>query len=333
SVAEVSVETAANGTGQVVQAQDILAGDPLTVYAIARDVGGNFIENIALADESDWSLIDVTGDIIQGAISPAANLRSATFASQQTGTAKIQAFYSGVTVTLSQEITVLPRSVDAMVINTQPPATAKAGETFSNAVVVHLQDQFGNLVTTNSTTQATIDIGSGNGTLSGTLTKTASNGVITFDDLSADIANAITLEITSSGLNTLSTNSISIDHNEAVDLNYLQQPTNTAQNTTITPPVGLQLLDAYGNAVDSVATVTISAEGYWKNSSTLSGDTDASGSILFDNLNSLNNATIGTVNFDASFTWINSPVTSNNFEIISSGDLAKFVIETQTEEA
>lgn len=331
SPAEVLVETQPDGSGQIVQQQDILAGNQITVYSVARDVGGNFVENIALSNESDWSLIDITGSVTQAGISAATDLRSAVFSSQQTGAAKIQAFLADVTVTPSQEITVLPREADQMTIQTQPPSSATAGEAFSNAIVVHLEDQFGNLVTTNSSTQATIGIGSGEGSLSGTLTQTASNGVITFSGLSADIANNITLEITSSGLNTITTNSISVDHNQAVDLNYVQQPTNTAQNGTIEPAVELQLIDDFGNTVDSVVTVSISNESYWKNSSTLSADTDASGVVTFANLNLSNNATIGTASFDASFTGINAPVTSANFEIISSDDLANFVIQNLSE--
>lgn len=330
AISEVSVETAADGTGEVVQAQDIQAGNSLIVYSIARDVGGNFIENIALANEADWSLIDITGNITQAGITAAGNLRSATFSSQQTGAAKIEAFFAGVTITPSQEITVLPRSVDQLAFETQPPANAVAGETFTNSIVVKLLDQFGNLVTTNNTTEATVSINSGDGNLSGNLTQQANAGVIIFDDLSLDSANDVTLDISSSVLNSLTTNTISVDHNTVTDLLFNQQPTNTAQNNTIEPAVELQLIDDFGNYVDSVVTVDISAETYFKNSSTLTADSDANGVVVFDNLNILNNTPVGIVNFEASFTGI-TPVTSNDFEIISAGDLAKFVIESTSE--
>ncbi|MBD3615491.1 MAG: T9SS type A sorting domain-containing protein [Gracilimonas sp.] len=333
SIAEVSVETQADGNGVIVPAQDILAGNSLTVYAIARDIGGNFIENIALASETDWKLIDVTGTITQGAVIPADDLKSAVFSSQQTGTAKIEAFYADVTVTPSQDITVLPRSPAEMVFSTQPPSTATAGEPFSNSTIVHLLDQFGNLVTTDDTTKATISISSGNGTLSGTLSKQAVNGVITFDDLSTDIANSINLSVASLGFSAITTNTITVDHNTATDLTYLVQPTNTAQNSTIDPPVEIQLLDNYGNYVDSVVTVTISNESYFKNTSTLTSDTDANGVAVFGNLiiDGPGQAPVGVVNFTAGFTGINSPVVSDDFEIISGDDLAKFVIETTGE--
>lgn len=332
AITQVRVETAADGSGQVVQAQDILAGNSLTVFSIGRDTGGNFVENKALADEADWSLIDVTGGIEQASLTPASNLRSASFASQQTGTAKIEAVFSGAASTPSQDITVLPRPADEIIINTQPPSTAIAGEEYSNPTVVHLLDQFGNIVTTDNSTMASISINSGEGTLSGTLTQQASNGSISFPGLSSDIANTIDLRIESDGLSSITTNSILIEPNDPVDLLYLQQPTNTAQNGTISPPVEVRLLDNFGNHVlEDGINVSISEEDYFKNSSTFLVQTNADGIALFDNLEIRNNSDTGEVNFDASFPDITSPVTSNSFFIISAGDLAKFVIESPSE--
>ena len=77
SISQVLVETAPDGSGNVVSEQNLRAGDDLTVYAVARDLGGNFIENIALDDEGDWSLIERTGDIPASAITSASNRQSA----------------------------------------------------------------------------------------------------------------------------------------------------------------------------------------------------------------------------------------------------------------
>src|SRR5438034_778124 len=43
----VRVETAADGSGTVVPAQNLTAGNALTVYAITRDASGNFVANVA----------------------------------------------------------------------------------------------------------------------------------------------------------------------------------------------------------------------------------------------------------------------------------------------
>ncbi|MDZ7807174.1 MAG: hypothetical protein U5K71_08655 [Gracilimonas sp.] len=262
--------------------QDILAGNTLTVYAIGRDIGGNFVENVALENTNDWSLINVTGGIPASALEPAPDLKSAVFSSQLTGTANIQASLPGIISVPSETITVLPRNADEIVINTQPPANAIAGEVFSNDVIVHVLDIFGNLVTTDNSTQATISINSGNGTLSGTLTRTAVNGVITFDDLSADIANIIDLSITSTGLNSLTTTSIEVDNNVPAGIIYLEQPVNTAQGQTINPPVEVQLVDAFGNYADTQGIdLNVTASVALDAGSTLNATTDADRSGCF----------------------------------------------------
>ncbi|MDR8390850.1 T9SS type A sorting domain-containing protein [Aliifodinibius sp. S!AR15-10] len=325
AISQVRVETASDGSGQVVPSQDIFAGESITVYSIARDVGDNFIENIALDSEGDWSVINSTGDVQQTASS--ADLKSATFSSQQTGTAEIQASYSGTTSTPSGTITVLPRSADEMIINTQPSGSATAGSAFATQPVIFLQDQFGNKVTTDNSTQVTASINSGDGSLSGTLTQTASGGEITFTDLYATIADTITLRFESSGMTSKISNQVIVDPTAASDLSFAQQPTNTAQGGTITPAVTLQLLDEYGNKVQtSGTTVTIDNEPFLDGSSTLSGTTDADGIATFGNLNLTASATLGEAQLTSQFSGISSPVLSNTFLIISADALARYEI-------
>ena len=71
-----------------------------------------------------------------------------------------------------------------LVIGQQPSAVV-AGQTISPAVTVYVEDQFNNIVPT-STLPITVALGNnpGGGTLSGTTTQTAQNGIATFPDLS-----------------------------------------------------------------------------------------------------------------------------------------------------
>lgn len=327
AISQVRVETAADGSGEIVPNQSLLAGESITVYSIGRDVGDNFVQNVALDNEGDWSIINPTGTLTQTAITPAGDLKSAIFSSQQTGTGQIQAVKSGLTAVPSQTITVLPRATDQMVINTQPASSATAGNAFSTQPVIFLQDQFGNKVTTDDTTQVTASINSGDGSLSGTLTQTASNGEITFSDLNSTTADTITLKFESAGLSSLTSSQIIIGPAAASDLTYTQQPSNTAQNATITPPVKVQLLDEFGNMVKtSGTTVSINDESFFKNSSTLTADTDADGIATFNDLNILNNATTGSVQITSQFSGISSPVASNSFLIIAADQLAQYRI-------
>lgn len=285
AISQVIVENAANGSGAQVSAQDILAGNSITVYSIARDQAGNFISNIALNDEADWSLLDITGGITQANLTPASNRRSATFSSQLTGTAKIQAFFSGVTTVPSQDITVIPRPAQSMAIHTQPSATAIAGEAFPTQPVLRLFDLFGNLVTTDNTTQATASIKSGEGTLSGTTDITASNGVITFSNLSSEIANDITLEFTGIDLNSLESDIITITPADVSQIIFTSVPTSGNQGVNLSPVV-VQLLDQFDNFVpeSGVQVNTSIGSGGGQLQGTRQLNTNAEGQAIFDEI-------------------------------------------------
>ncbi len=104
AASQVRVETAANGSGTVVPAQDLASGSPLTVYAITRDAAGNFIENVA-ADL--WALIDKTGGVADGDLVPGGDSKSATMTGALAGTAKIEATEGALAKTASGLITVV----------------------------------------------------------------------------------------------------------------------------------------------------------------------------------------------------------------------------------
>lgn len=327
SIAEIRVETAADGSGTVVSEQDLLAGNSITVYSIARDIGENFINNVSLNDEADWNLIEMTGGITQPDLTPQAGLNSAVFSSQSTGSAKIEAVYQDATPVPGETITVVPRTARDLQIRTQPSAVATAGETFPTQPVIELLDQFGNLVTSNSSTQVTVSINSGDGDLTGTLTQTANQGLVTFTDLLSETADNITLQFANPDFDPVVSNEITIQANTPVDLAFLQQPTNTSQNGTIDPPVEVQLLDIYGNAVpQSGIEVTVNAEDYFANNAVLTATTDTDGIATFGSLRIKNTATVGEADLTVSFPGINAPVTSNTFQIISSSELNKFAI-------
>jgi hypothetical protein len=85
------VETAADGSGNVVAAQNVTAGNSVTVYSIARDASGNFIANVA----ATWSLASVTGGVVGGDLVAAVDTKSATFTGHAVGSAKMHALVAG----------------------------------------------------------------------------------------------------------------------------------------------------------------------------------------------------------------------------------------------
>src|SRR5205823_639741 len=87
SATQVRVETAADGSGTVVPAQNVPAGNPLTVYSISRDAANNFVANVA----ASWSLVSITGGVVAGDLNPAGGNKSAVFTGHVAGTAAIHA--------------------------------------------------------------------------------------------------------------------------------------------------------------------------------------------------------------------------------------------------
>ncbi|HXJ72226.1 MAG TPA: hypothetical protein VNM37_05220, partial [Candidatus Dormibacteraeota bacterium] len=87
-----------------------------------------------------------------------------------------------------------------LAMHTQPGATATAGGLFSPQPAAAIVDQFGNVVTLNNTTVVSAARAAGSGTLQGTLTAKAINGVASYTNLSINVAGTITIQFTTSNL-------------------------------------------------------------------------------------------------------------------------------------
>jgi large repetitive protein len=169
------------------------------------------------------------------------------------------------------------------------PSNVTAGVAISPAVQVAVQDANGNTVTS-STAPVTVGVGTnpGGGTLSGTLTVNAVNGVATFADLSIDRTGAgYTLSATSSGLTEATSSGFDVTPGTALALAFTVQPTSTVAGQTITPPVQVAVRDALGNTVTSSTAAVTVAIGNNAGGGTLSGTRTVNavgGVATFDNL-------------------------------------------------
>ena len=96
------------------------------------------------------------------------------------------------------ELSPVPAGQAAKLAFVQPPTNVQTGSAIiTPAVTVAVEDSNGNIVTTDrSNVTLAIGPGSGSGTLGGTLTVTAVNGVATFSNLSISEAGAYTLQAT-----------------------------------------------------------------------------------------------------------------------------------------
>jgi hypothetical protein len=116
-------------------------------------------------------------------------MTSATVSGLAAGTAytcKAVASFDGKEDSNGSTTTVTPiGSAGVLAFSTQPPASGKAGETFTTGPKVSIKDSSGNVVTAgpDATAAVTLSIGSGTGTVQGTATVNAIAGVADFTNL------------------------------------------------------------------------------------------------------------------------------------------------------
>jgi len=216
----------------------------------------------------------------------------------------------------STPFTVTPGAAAQLVFAGQPTSTT-AGAAITPAVEVTARDAQGNIATGFSGT-VTVAIGAnpGGGTLSGTTTVAAVNGVATFSTVSINkVGTGYTLTATVGGLPTASSAAFTITPGAAAQLVFTGEPTSTTAGAAITPAIEVTARDAQGNiATGFTGDVTV-AIGANPSSGTLSGTTTlaaANGAATFSNL-SVNKAGAGYT-LTASVTGL-SAATSNAFDV------------------
>ena len=146
-----------------------------TITLTTSSSGGSFYSNSGC-----------TTPITTVGISTSQNSASFFYKDTTAGSPTITATPAPSLTTPTQTETVTPAAANKLVFS-QQPSNATGGSAITPAVAVQVQDQFGNVVTSGSGSNAsiTIAIGSnpGAGTLSGTTTQTAVSGVATFSNL------------------------------------------------------------------------------------------------------------------------------------------------------
>jgi hypothetical protein len=186
---------------------------------------------------------------------------------------------SGLPVTTSAAFTVNPAAATRLAFTAQP-SSAVAGAPISPAVEVTVQDAFGNTVTS-ATTLLTVALGTNpaGGTLMGTVSKNASSGVATFDNLSVDkVATGYTLTASVSGLTGATSATFAITPGAAASLRFTVQPSPTPKGLVIKPPIQVSAFDAFGNfATGFTGSVTIAIATSTVGGPTLSGTLTVAG--------------------------------------------------------
>ena len=168
------------------------------------------------------------------------------------GLHSITVVYSGDSNFTGSTSSVLSESVDqtppSMVVFDQQPTSATAGVTISPDITVDVEDPFGNIVASDSS-DVTLSVATGSGSLLGTVTVAAVNGVATFTGLSLDAAGSYTLSATDGTLAGATSNSFTTSPAAASKIAFVQQPTNATAGNAISPSVTVGVEDQFGNIV------------------------------------------------------------------------------------
>src|SRR5262249_25768818 len=170
-------------------------------------------------------------------------------------------------------LTVTGGAASKLVILTQPSSSAVAGVAFGQQPQIRIEDQYGNLRSSDNSTVITAARNAGSGTLQGTLSATAVNGVASFANLSHNVANTIHLSFSGSGGTHVTPAKIHVRPAGFTNLHILVPRLSAAPGTTNgftgTPsaqvastgfPVTVNAVDAYWNLVNTVNdTVSLSS--------------------------------------------------------------------------
>ncbi|WP_224369201.1 beta strand repeat-containing protein [Hyalangium versicolor] len=171
---------------------------------------------------------------------------------------KLSAAAGALTSTTSTAFNVQTGSA-ARLVFTQVPTSTTAG-TSLGSVLVELQDAQGNRVDASSSITLSLQGGQG-GTLSGTTTVAAIQGVATFNTLSiARVGTGYQLKAQASGVSEATSPVFNITHGPPAVASFTVQPGSTQAGAAISPVVRVALQDAFGNGATSATdaiTVTI----------------------------------------------------------------------------
>ena len=279
-----TVETLPDGSGTSVPAQNIIAGNPVNYYAIARDSVGNYITNVA----ATWSLVNITGGVITGDLAASGDGRSATFTGHLAGGATVRAI-AGFTAQSGVQ-TVVGGPPANLIVTQQPSANAQVGAPFAQQPVVAETDAFGNPSNIPITATET----GGSGTVNrnpGGISVTPVNGIATFSGLYLTNSGLNGLTFTA-GAATVQSADISVGIGNAEQLVWTTQPNHATNGFVFGISPVIQTVDAGGNAsalgLPAVKYISVSI---YSGSGTLSGtiftnigSSGGNGTVILTNL-------------------------------------------------
>ena len=306
------------------------AGNSFGLTVSAEDPYGNltpsFTSSVTVALKSNPGSGTLNGNLTVNASAGVATFSGLSIDQAANGYT-IQATTTGLTSATTNAFDITPAAASQLVVTTQPPASTTAGNSFG--LTITAEDPYGNL-TPSFTSSVTVALKSnpGRGTLNGTLTVNASAGVATFSGMSIDqAANGYTIQATTTGLTSATTNAFDITPAAASQLVVTTQP---PASTTAGNSLGLTVSaeDPYGNLTPSfTSSVTVALKSN-PGSGTLNGTLTinaSAGVATFSGL-SIDQAANGYT-IQATTTGLSS-ATTNAFDITPAA-ASQLVVTTQ----
>src|SRR5205085_5658168 len=123
-----------------------------------------------------------------------------------------------------------------LTLSTQPSSTATAGAIFAQQPVLLIEDEFGNLISSDNGTVVSASA-TGTSTLQGTTNQTAVSGLVTFTNLSYNVAETITISFGGGSLAGTTSSNVVVGSSAFVKLQLLV-PGETAAPGTATGKTG-----------------------------------------------------------------------------------------------
>jgi adhesin/invasin len=152
-----------------------------TITVQLKDAQGN---SLVAGGNSVGMQITTGGGTLSSVADNSNGTYSATYTSSRVaGPIEIRARLGGVEIGEVQNLTLTPGSPTKLALHVAPTAQ-RSGEVLATQPKISVQDQYGNIVTTDSGRVITVAISAGNGgSLDGTLTASTSNGIASFSDV------------------------------------------------------------------------------------------------------------------------------------------------------
>jgi hypothetical protein len=232
-------------------------------------------------------------------------------------------------ITGSVTVTVAVAAASRLSISVPPNTNVVAGNPLNDQIVIDEEDQYGNIVTSDNSTQVTASLDSGAGTLTGTTMATVVNGVASFNDLEDDTAGTLSLEFSAPGLAAVISSRSTVSAGPAAIIKVVGKPPSGVIAGVSFGGFVVDVMDNYGNLQTSfdgsVTAALASASG-----GTLSGtpSVDAvSGVATFNNLVAVTSGSISlTATSSASGTTLTSPPSVP--VVVSPAPADQFVVTT-----